>query len=151
MIDVLTVSVMRERDLYTIKTKVDSKELMYRAALGVYNSYKWSGKIGIFCGSGNNAGDGYALALILKENGYKVSVILTTNKFSEDGLYYYEKCQKENINIDGLPIHIVDTAGLRNHTSDIIEKIGIDKLRGDLYKMVAEIHAGRYPFDNFLW
>ena len=31
------------------------------------------------------------------------------------------------------------------------EKIGIDKLRNDLYKMVAEIHAGRYPFDNFLW
>ena len=31
------------------------------------------------------------------------------------------------------------------------EKIGIEKLRGDLYKMVAEIHAGRYPFDNFLW
>ncbi|MGN0189957.1 MAG: GTPase HflX [Candidatus Cryptobacteroides sp.] len=31
------------------------------------------------------------------------------------------------------------------------EKIGIDKLRSDLYKMVAEIHAGRYPFDNFLW
>jgi GTP-binding protein HflX len=29
--------------------------------------------------------------------------------------------------------------------------MGIDKLRGDLYKMVAEIHAGRYPFDNFLW
>ena len=31
------------------------------------------------------------------------------------------------------------------------KKIGIDKLRADLYKMVAEIHAGRYPFDNFLW
>ena len=31
------------------------------------------------------------------------------------------------------------------------EKIGIDKLRSDIYKMVAEIHAGRYPFDNFLW
>ena len=31
------------------------------------------------------------------------------------------------------------------------DKIGIDKLRSDLYKMVAEIHAGRYPFDNFLW
>lgn len=31
------------------------------------------------------------------------------------------------------------------------EKIKIDKLRNDLYKMVAEIHAGRYPFDNFLW
>ena len=31
------------------------------------------------------------------------------------------------------------------------ENIGIDKLRSDIYKMVAEIHAGRYPFDNFLW
>jgi GTP-binding protein HflX len=31
------------------------------------------------------------------------------------------------------------------------EKIQIDKLRNDIYKMVAEIHAGRYPFDNFLW
>lgn len=32
-----------------------------------------------------------------------------------------------------------------------IEKTHIDKLRNDLYKMVAELHAGRYPFDNFLW
>lgn len=31
------------------------------------------------------------------------------------------------------------------------DKIGIDKLRNDIYKMVAEIHAGRYPFNNFLW
>jgi len=31
------------------------------------------------------------------------------------------------------------------------EKLQIDKLRNDLYKMVAEIHAGRYPFNNFLW
>ena len=31
------------------------------------------------------------------------------------------------------------------------EQIGIDKMRSDLYKMVAEIHAGRYPFNNFLW
>lgn len=31
------------------------------------------------------------------------------------------------------------------------QKLGIDKLRSDLYKMVAEIHAGIYPFDNFLY
>ncbi|MDY6278203.1 MAG: GTPase HflX [Bacteroidales bacterium] len=31
------------------------------------------------------------------------------------------------------------------------EKIGIQKLRNDIYKMVAEVHAGRYPFNNFLW
>lgn len=31
------------------------------------------------------------------------------------------------------------------------EKINLPKLRNDIYKMVAEIHAGRYPFNNFLW
>ena len=31
------------------------------------------------------------------------------------------------------------------------KKEGIEKLREDIYKMVAEIHAGRYPFNNFLW
>ena len=30
-------------------------------------------------------------------------------------------------------------------------KVNIEKLRNDIYKMVAEIHAGRYPFNNFLW
>lgn len=30
-------------------------------------------------------------------------------------------------------------------------KVNIEKLRNDLYKMVAEIHAGRYPFNNYLW
>jgi len=31
------------------------------------------------------------------------------------------------------------------------QKVQIDKLKNDIYKMVAEIHAGRYPFNNFLW
>lgn len=41
------------------------------------------------------------------------------------------------------------------HTPSIFisakDRTNIDKLRSDLYKMVAEIHAGRYPFNNFLW
>lgn len=31
------------------------------------------------------------------------------------------------------------------------ERINIDKLRSDLYGMVREIHAGRFPFNNFLY
>ena len=31
------------------------------------------------------------------------------------------------------------------------EKINIEKFRHDLYGMVREIHAGRYPFNNFLY
>lgn len=32
-----------------------------------------------------------------------------------------------------------------------VNKTNIEKLKNDIYKMVAEIHAGRYPFNNFLW
>ncbi len=31
------------------------------------------------------------------------------------------------------------------------ERVNIDKFRSDLYGMVREIHAGRYPFNNFLY
>lgn len=31
------------------------------------------------------------------------------------------------------------------------ERIAIDKLRSDLYGMAREIHAGRFPFNNFLY
>ncbi len=31
------------------------------------------------------------------------------------------------------------------------EKINLEKFRTDLYAMVREIHAGRYPFNNFLY
>lgn len=32
-----------------------------------------------------------------------------------------------------------------------MERLNIEKLRSDLYGMVREIHAGRYPFNNFLY
>ncbi|MFI3294411.1 MAG: GTPase HflX [Rikenellaceae bacterium] len=31
------------------------------------------------------------------------------------------------------------------------EKVGVEKLRDDIYKMVREVHCGRFPFNNFLW
>lgn len=99
MKDIITVGNMRKSDEYTIKNFTPSLELMYKAALGVYENVDWKGKIGIFCGSGNNAGDGYALALILSKNNYNCDVILTTNNFSNDGKYYYYLCVENNINI----------------------------------------------------
>lgn len=99
MQEVVTVKDMRDADLKTIESGIDGKELMYRAAIGVYNSCTWNGKIGIFCGSGNNAGDGYALATILHKNGYNVEVVLVSEKFSEDGLFYYDLCKELNISI----------------------------------------------------
>ena len=96
---ILTVKDVRMSDQECINSGVSSKKLMFNAAMGVFSSYKWYGKIGIYCGSGNNAGDGYALALILKENTFDVELILVTDKFSEDGKYYYDMCLKHNIPI----------------------------------------------------
>ncbi len=87
---VVSVEQMRKYDAYTIEHFVPGKELMYRAAMGVYESYEnWpSGKAAIVVGGGNNGGDGYALAGILKEKGISSVVIRVSDKMSDDGKYY---------------------------------------------------------------
>ncbi len=87
---VISVEQMRKSDAYTIEHLVPGKELMYRAATGVYESYKeWAGKrIAIVVGGGNNGGDGYALAGILQKNGISSDVIKVSEKMSDDGRYY---------------------------------------------------------------
>ena len=86
----ISVEQMRKSDAYTIANFVESRELMYRAAMGVYNSYGgWKGKkIAIVTGGGNNGGDGYALAGILKKDGIDSVIIKVSEKMSEDGKYY---------------------------------------------------------------
>ncbi len=98
---VITVETMRKSDAYTIANYIDSKSLMYKAGVGVFNSYSWEGDtVAIVCGTGNNAGDGYVLALLLKEKGIKTKLFLIKEKFSEDGRYYFDKCLKENISYE---------------------------------------------------
>lgn len=100
----ISVQQMRESDAYTIAKLVPSKELMYRAASGIFSAVKWHGNIAIICGSGNNAGDGYALACILIDNGIIPTLVRVSDKFSEDGKYYYDmavqKGVKENNSLD---------------------------------------------------
>ena len=87
---IISVEMMRKSDAYTIANFVPGRELMLRAANGVYESYKeWAGKrIAIVVGGGNNGGDGYALAGILAEKGIPATVIQASDKMSEDGKYY---------------------------------------------------------------
>ena len=65
MIECISVKNMRLSDAYTIANLVPSLELMYRAAYGVFKAVDWHGRIAIVVGSGNNGGDGFALACIL--------------------------------------------------------------------------------------
>lgn len=97
MEDVISVKNMRESDAFTINTSVSGKELMLRAASGVYKSVKWSGNTAVVCGSGNNGGDGYALAEILFDNGYSPVILKISDKMSEDGAYYYNRCRDKGV------------------------------------------------------
>ena len=58
----ISVAVMRASDAAEIAGGTDSKTLMYRAGLGLFQSWDWHGKIDIVTGSGNNAGDAGAPA-----------------------------------------------------------------------------------------
>src|SRR5574344_1639503 len=65
--------------------------------------------------------------------------------------YSFEEKKKENYTLEELK-----NTWLAKENAPCIfisakEKINIDKLKNDLYKMAAEIHAGRFPFNNFLW
>ena len=98
MRQVITVANMRDSDAYTIAHEVPSLELMYRAALGVYEAHPfWRGRIAIVAGSGNNGGDGYALACILADRGIRSSVYRLSDKFSPDGQYYCDLAEKKGV------------------------------------------------------
>ncbi len=103
MIIAADVATMRHSDAMTIKNSVPSKELMRRAGEGIFHAYSHWGKTAVVCGSGNNAGDGYVLAMCICAAGGCAELILLSEKFSDDGLYYFEKCKEA-----GIPYRLYD-------------------------------------------
>ncbi|MEG1885361.1 MAG: GTPase HflX [Alistipes sp.] len=58
---------------------------------------------------------------------------------------------KENLSLADLKSSWIAKANTPCIFISATAKINVDKLRTDLYGMVREIHAGRYPFNNFLY
>lgn len=92
---------MRLSDAFTIKHFVPGLELMHRAAMGVFRAVSWSGPIAVVVGSGNNGGDGFALACILQAEGFSCTVFTVSEKLSADSAYYAEKARQAGIPITG--------------------------------------------------
>lgn len=83
-------------------------------------------------------------------------VYLVFNKV--DAYTYVEKDEddltpatKENLSLEELKKSWIARANTPCIFLSAREKINIEKFRTDLYGMVREIHAGRYPFNNFLY
>lgn len=88
MIDCISVENMRRSDALTIADWMPGLELMHRASVGVYLATDWKGPVAIVVGSGNNGGDGFALARILFEKQILCTVFTLSQRFSSDSDYY---------------------------------------------------------------
>ena len=94
----VSTEVMRNSDRWTIENLVPSKELMARAGKAIFEQAEWKAPVGIICGKGNNAGDGFVVAGLLKDHGIDCEIVLLyDDSFSEDGRYFYDKCLEKDI------------------------------------------------------
>ncbi|WP_240796887.1 NAD(P)H-hydrate dehydratase [Terasakiella sp. SH-1] len=84
----LTVEEMYEADRLTIASGIPGVELMEAAGLSIVReiTQRWSPKqTVILCGPGNNGGDGFVIARLLKERGIQVKVLLLGDQNSLKG------------------------------------------------------------------
>ncbi|MGB8705166.1 MAG: NAD(P)H-hydrate epimerase, partial [Gillisia sp.] len=99
---VLSVKQLAEADKITVeKQHITSEILMERAATTVFNHIHSKLKnaeipIKIFCGIGNNGGDGLVIVRLLLQEGYKVTVYVVnySHKRSENFLSNYDKIKE---------------------------------------------------------
>ena len=79
--------------------------------------------------------------------------------FNKIDAYTYEQKEeddltpatKRNLSLEDLKKSWIAKANTPCIFISAVERLNIEKLRTDLYGMVREIHAGRYPFNNFLY
>jgi len=125
MQNLLTASQMHDADFYTIQhQKISSTNLMENAARAFVKVFlkevlNKKLKISIFCGQGNNGGDGLAIARLLAKENYKnltVYLINFPDKHSDDYTHNLKKLQQTKIPI----IAITKLDELKNVTHNVI-------------------------------
>ena len=100
---VVSVRGMREGDANEISRGTSGRELMERAAKGIFDAYPFSGRTAIVCGTGNNGGDGYALALLLHAAQIPCELFPVEERFSVAGRFFYDACVRA-----GIPVTVCD-------------------------------------------
>jgi len=151
MLPLLISSQIREADAYTIANEpIDSIDLMERASkafVGWFvNHFQDKRKpVSVYCGTGNNGGDGLAIARMLNEHQYKnINVVVArfSDKASDDFNTNFKRLQQTDIPLkevrpgqdlpeEGSPIII-----------DALLGSGLNKpLEGDYKRLVNHINS----------
>ncbi len=134
----------------TEKQQIASEELMERAAIQIFNwmHLRMQGapvKIHLFCGIGNNGGDGIALARHLQEHGYNiaVNVVNYSEKRSKDFLINLDRLKDRKIwpNFMDSDCEFPDI-GKDDIIVDAIFGIGLNRSPADwVIKLIGHLHA----------
>lgn len=143
---ILTADQIRSADEFTIKNEpVSSVQLMERAALAFTDQIvpycKNHTAFAIFCGNGNNGGDGFAIARMLYLKGFDVDVFINqeNEKFSSDALINFKKV-KEISGISIKDFNDVSDDSFEDQTIiiDAIFGTGLSRKPEGIYKKVIE-------------
>ena len=135
MINVTSVENMKKSDAKACEV-LPPVELMERAAKGIFNAMESEGfkaPVAVVCGIGNNAGDGFALAELLSDAGIDCTIFLLSDRFSESGKYYFERCEKKCVKLS----KEIDFSGFSTIV-DCIFGIGLHGEVGEPYKSAIE-------------
>ena len=112
MLDCISVENMRRSDAETIAKFVPSLDLMHRAAMGVFRAVDWQGRIAIVVGSGNNGGDGFALACILNEHKIDCAIFMVSQRLSADSAHNAAKASELGVPISPFVPGCLDGFGM---------------------------------------
>ena len=159
---ILNTTQIRELDAYTIRNEpVASIDLMERASRAFCDWFivrvDATKKVGIVCGTGNNGGDGLAIARLLNDWGYQVKVWIVRGGVSESADFKTneerlpENVDKEDVlestdrfNFTGRDVLIdaVFGSGLSRPPSDIYARV-IDAINAvQALKLAVDIPSG---------
>jgi NAD(P)H-hydrate epimerase len=147
MENLLTTEQMRSSDAHTIgSAKISSIDLMEKAGKAFVSSFvrefseKYN-KIAVYCGTGNNGGDGLAIARMLYDEGYHavdVKIIRFTEKSSADFLVNLKALHSYKIPVQ----EVRDAADLVNEPAvliiDAMLGSGLNKPLGGKWKELVE-------------
>src|SRR5215813_11722085 len=140
---ILSAEEIRLWDQYTIKHEpVSSIDLMERAATKCVEwleaNVPFDSRFNIFCGKGNNGGDGLAIARLLAERNYPVSVYIL--EFGHKGTDDFQANLTRLHQVAGAAISFIQA--LENFRSLIPGEIVIDALFGSgLNRQLEDVTA----------
>lgn len=146
---ILSAPQIREADQYTIQNEpIASISLMERAAQKVVeilvNEYQSTQRVKhIFCGTGNNGGDGLAVARLLHQQNHFVKVYLLEGNPSKDYSVNLQRL-KDNTSVEIISIHTPEQLADFSSTDIIIDAVfgtGLNKpLEGNIKNIIAHLN-----------